>query len=57
MVTQGELDRFIVRPLGIFFQFCFDKFNFIGFTDLIPGLCIFIWLLCIRFSSYGFERH
>jgi ABC-2 type transport system permease protein len=33
----------LVRPLNVFFQFCFDYFNFIGFTDLIPGVTIFIY--------------
>ena len=42
-VTEGGFDRLIVRPVDVFFQFCFDYFNFIGFTDLIPGVIIFIY--------------
>lgn len=42
-VTQGDFDRMLVRPLNVFFQFCFDYFNFIGITDLIPGTIIFIY--------------
>ncbi len=40
-VTEGGFDRMLVRPLNVFFQFCFDYFNYIGFTDLIPGLIVF----------------
>lgn len=42
-VTGGGFDRMIVRPLNVFFQFCFNYFNFIGITDLIPGTIIFIY--------------
>ena len=42
-VTEGEFDRMLVRPLNVFFQFCFINFNFIGFTDLIPGVIIFVF--------------
>jgi len=42
-VTDGQFDRMIVRPLNVFFQFCFEFFNFIGLTDLIPGVIIFIY--------------
>jgi ABC-2 type transport system permease protein len=43
MITNGEFDRLLVRPLNVFFQFCFIDFNFIGLTDLIPGFIIFIY--------------
>ena len=40
-ITEGGFDRMLVRPLNVFFQFCFECFNFIGLTDLIPGAIIF----------------
>ena len=43
LVTEGEFDRMIVRPLNVFFQFCFFEFNFIGLTDLIPGIIVFVY--------------
>lgn len=43
MITSGEFDRMLVRPLNVFFQFCFININFIGFTDLIPGIIIFVY--------------
>lgn len=42
-VTEGEFDRLLTRPLGTFFQFSFSTFNFVGFTDMIPGIIIFIY--------------
>jgi len=42
-VTEGGFDRLLVRPVNVFFQFCLDYFNFIGFTDLIPGVIIFVY--------------
>jgi len=51
MVTQGEFDRMMLRPLNVFFQFCFMEFNFIGFTDLIPGLILFTYgLISVGFA-------
>ncbi|PKM62628.1 MAG: ABC transporter permease [Firmicutes bacterium HGW-Firmicutes-21] len=43
MITDGEFDRLMVRPLNVFFQFCFKDFNFVGITDMLPGLVIFIY--------------
>ena len=43
LVTEGEFDRLLLRPLGIFFQFSVMEFNLIGFTDLIPAICILIY--------------
>ena len=43
MITGGEFDRLMVRPLNVFFQFCFINFNFIGITDMLPGMVIFIY--------------
>lgn len=42
-ITCGEFDRLLTRPLNTFFQFSFSYINFIGFTDMIPGLIIFIF--------------
>ena len=39
-ITSGELDRMMVRPLGVFMQYIFAWTNLIGFTDLIPGIII-----------------
>lgn len=43
MATSGGYDRMMLRPLNVFFQLCFMYFNFIGFTDMIPGVMIFIY--------------
>lgn len=43
LVTEGEFDRLLVRPLNVFFQFCFMDFNFVGITDFIPGFVIFVY--------------
>jgi ABC-type uncharacterized transport system, permease component len=42
-IAEGSFDRLIIRPINTFFQICFDNFNFIGFTDLIPGLIVFVY--------------
>lgn len=42
-MIDGEFDRFLLRPMGLIFQFLFDDFNLIGFTDIIPGLMVFIY--------------
>jgi len=42
-VIEGEFDRYLVRPLGVMFQFFFTQFNIFGITDLIPGICVFIY--------------
>lgn len=43
LITEGGFDRMLIRPLNVFFQFCFMDFNFIGFTDMIPGIIIFVY--------------
>lgn len=43
MVINGDLDRMLLRPVNIIFQFCTNYINFIGFIDLIPGSVIFIY--------------
>ncbi|MCM1286734.1 MAG: ABC-2 family transporter protein [Clostridium sp.] len=42
-VVRGEFDRFMLRPLSVLFQFFFTRFNIIGITDLIPGICVFAY--------------
>lgn len=42
-VIRGDFDRFMLRPLGVLFQFFFTKFNVVGITDLIPGICVFAY--------------
>jgi ABC-2 type transport system permease protein len=43
MVLYGEFDRLLLRPIRVFFQFCFMNFNIVGFFDMIPGLVIFLY--------------
>lgn len=42
-VIEGDFDRYLLRPMSVLYQFCFTQFNLIGITDLIPGLCVFIY--------------
>jgi len=41
LVIHGGFDRLLLRPLNMYFQFCFMYFNLIGLTDMIPGIIIF----------------
>ncbi len=43
MVIEGEFDRYLLRPMNLIFQFLFQDFNLIGFTDMIPGLMVFVY--------------
>lgn len=43
LVTEGELDRLMVRPINVYFQFIFMDFGVVGITDLIPGVITFIY--------------
>lgn len=43
MVIRGELDRMLLRPVSVIYQFCTNYFNFIGFIDLLPGVVIFLY--------------
>ena len=43
LIIRGEMDRFILRPMSVLFQFLFMDFNLVGVSDLIPGLIIFIY--------------
>ena len=40
-VVEGEYDMFLLRPMGVLFQFLFEDFSLIGITDMIPGLMVF----------------
>lgn len=50
-VVEGDFDRFMLRPLNVLYQFLFTGFNAVGVTDLIPGICVFVYG-CIQ---VGFE--
>jgi len=43
LVIHGEFDRMLLRPMSIYFQFCFHYINLIGLTDMLPGVIIFIY--------------
>lgn len=42
-VIDGEFDRYILRPLNVFFQFSVSLVNLIGITDMFPGICILVY--------------
>lgn len=42
-VIEGEFDRYMLRPMSVLYQFFFTRFNMIGITDLIPGICVFTY--------------
>ena len=42
-VIEGEYDMFLLRSMNLLFQFLFMDFNLIGFTDMIPGLMVFVY--------------
>ncbi len=42
-VVDGDFDRCMLRPMSVLYQFLFTGFNPIGLTDLIPGICVFIY--------------
>ena len=43
LVIHGELDRMLLRPMSVYFQFCVYYLNLIGVTDMLPGIIIFIY--------------
>lgn len=43
MISQGEFDRMLLRPLGMSFQFSFAYVYFVGLTDLIPAVIVFLY--------------
>ena len=42
-VIEGEVDRYLTRPLSVLYQFFFTNVNIIGVTDLIPGILVFAY--------------
>jgi len=42
-VIEGDFDRFMLRPMSVLYQFFFTEFNWIGLTDLIPGICVLVY--------------
>lgn len=42
-VVEGDFDRYLTRPLGVMYQFFFTNINIFGITDLIPGICVFVY--------------
>lgn len=42
-VLEGEFDRYMLRPMSVLYQFFFTSFNLVGITDLIPGICVFVY--------------
>lgn len=42
-VIEGDFDRYMLRPMNVLYQFFFTCFNPVGLTDLIPGICVFIY--------------
>lgn len=42
-IIHGEMDRLRLRPMNTLFQFLVGELNFVGFTDLIPGIILFVY--------------
>ncbi len=42
-ILEGEFDRLLLHPMGVFFQFCTGMANICGIYDLLPGLIIFLY--------------
>lgn len=42
-ILNGEFDRMLLRPVGVFYQFCICTFNLVGIFDMIPGVIIFLY--------------
>ncbi len=42
-ILDGEFDIFMLRPMNVLYQFFFCIFNIYGFSDLLPGIVIFIY--------------
>ena len=43
LVIHGEMDRMLLRPMSVYFQFCVHYLNLIGLTDMLPGIIIFVY--------------
>ncbi len=46
-ILYGDFDRYLLRPMNVFFQFCISFFNLIGLTDLLPAVIILIYGCCL----------
>lgn len=42
-ILHGEMDRLRLRPMNTLFQFLFGEMNIFGFTDLLPGVILFVY--------------
>lgn len=42
-IMEGDFDRYLLRPLNVLYQFYFMEVNPVGFTDMIPGLFVFLY--------------
>jgi len=43
IIIGGDLDRMLLRPMNVYFQFCVMDFNLVGITDLLPGIIVFVY--------------
>lgn len=43
-IVFGEFDRILLRPMNSFFLLLTREINFIGFSDMLPGLIIFFYI-------------
>ena len=44
-ITEGTFDLLLIRPLNVFFQYCFERFNFPGISNMLCGIIMF-WYGC-----------
>ena len=56
LVIRGEFDRMLVRPLNVYYQFCIQRFNLIGLTDMLPGGIIFIYGVIATGFRFSFSN-
>lgn len=42
-ILRGEMDMLRLRPMNTLFQFLFGEMNFVGLTDLVPGVILFVY--------------
>ena len=42
-IMAGDFDRYLLRPMSVLYQFYFTKINPVGYTDMIPGICVFLY--------------
>ena len=41
-VTNGEFDRLLTKPLGVYLQCSFRKFNYVGLSEVFSSAVIFV---------------